>query len=329
MVSGWAQSIDQPVPLDGEIMSAIVTNLFNNNPGIHALQFYSLDNKQVLSRYNRNSDLELKFANPPEEKLKNLKEYLSEGNYQKVESVSDGENVQLFFVLRTKPEGTICQLLVNPLEYIEQGLGSQIQQISQDIFYIEIRDTIKNLLVYSTEEIEEVTDNPGSLQSIPLWYIPHHQTGIRLKAKTVKELASERSQQSSLILWGMVLVVIVGLGFVIWNIRKEMKLAELKSEFVANVSHEIRTPLALISMYAETLMLKRVRSEEKQANYLETIHKESNRLTAIVNRILNFSKIEKNKRKYDFRQTDMNKLVASAVESCSSHFQAKQVNCSF
>ncbi len=329
MVSGWAQSVDYPVPVDGEVMSAMIMNLFNNNPSIQAARFYSPNQNQVLSQYLRNNDVEYPFVDPPEDKLKKLREYLLESNYQKVESVATGEYVELFFILKTKSERTICQLLVDPHEYVRQGLGPQVQEISQDIFYIEIKDTLNNQIVFSTEGIEDINDNPGSMQSIPLWYIPHYQSGIRLKAKTVKELASERSQQSSFILWGMVLFVLVGLGFVIWNIRKEMKLAELKSEFVANVSHEIRTPLALISMYAETLMLKRIASEEKQANYLETIHKESNRLTAIVNRILNFSKIEKNKRKYDFRQIDMNKLIANTVESCSSHFQAKLVSCSF
>jgi two-component system phosphate regulon sensor histidine kinase PhoR len=128
---------------------------------------------------------------------------------------------------------------------------------------------------------------------------------------------------------GLTLVVLLGFYFVIWNIRKEMKLAELKSEFVSNVSHEIRTPLALISMYAETLLLKRVKTEEKRDEYLHTIHQESARLTDIVNRILNFSRLEKNRLKYQFSVIDLVELVPEILASLRSHLLAAQVDCRF
>jgi two-component system phosphate regulon sensor histidine kinase PhoR len=79
-------------------------------------------------------------------------------------------------------------------------------------------------------------------------------------------------------------------------LKKEVDLAQNKSDFVSNVSHEIRTPLALISMFAETLEMGRVPTEEKKKEYYSIISKEAQRLSNIVNRILNFSQAEAKKK---------------------------------
>ena len=328
LVSRWAQSVDQPVPVDGELMEVLIENLINNNRSIEAVQFYDLGWNESVVTYSGNGSVAPWFVTPSSATLKRLSDFL-EINYQKVESLTAGDKVQLYFLLKNNEEQILCQLLIDPLVYIEQNLGSRIQQVTQDIFYLEINDTLANELIYSTEVIQEFERKNLPLQSTPLWYLPHYETGIRLKEKTVKELATERSQQSSYFLWGMALIVLVGLSFVIWNIRREMKLAELKSEFVSNVSHEIRTPLALISMYAETLMLKRIKTEEKQTDYLKTIHHESLRLTEIVNRILNFSRIEKNKRTYDFVLVDLNKFIPKIIHSTKNHLMANRIEYSF
>jgi signal transduction histidine kinase len=99
------------------------------------------------------------------------------------------------------------------------------------------------------------------------------------------------------------------------NVTRELALAKLKSDFVSNVSHELRTPLALIRLFAETLELKRISSPEKQHEYHEIIRKESERLTALINNILDFSRIEAGKKEYSFKETDVADLVRSTMES--------------
>src|SRR5436189_6438639 len=93
-----------------------------------------------------------------------------------------------------------------------------------------------------------------------------------------------------------------------------MGLARLKSDFVSNVSHELRTPLSLIRLYAETLELGRLSSAEKHQEYYCIIRKESERLTALINNILDFSRIEAGRKEYDFRETDMRELVRNTLE---------------
>jgi signal transduction histidine kinase len=94
-----------------------------------------------------------------------------------------------------------------------------------------------------------------------------------------------------------------------------MAVAKLKSDFVSNVSHELRTPLALIRLYAETLELGRVQAREKVDEYYRIIRKESERLTALINNILDFSRIEAGRKEYDFRETDIADLVRNTLES--------------
>jgi signal transduction histidine kinase len=98
-------------------------------------------------------------------------------------------------------------------------------------------------------------------------------------------------------------------------VRKEVALARLKSDFVSNVSHELRTPLALIRLYAETLELGRITTPEKKQEYYRIIRKESERLTSLINNILDFSRIEAGRKEYEFRQTDIADLVRNTLDA--------------
>jgi signal transduction histidine kinase len=101
-----------------------------------------------------------------------------------------------------------------------------------------------------------------------------------------------------------------------------MNMARLKSDFVANVSHELRTPLALIRLYAETLELGRLSSKEKYQEYFRIIREESERLTALINNILDFSRIEAGRKEYEFKETNLADLVRSTLDSY--RFQIEQ-----
>jgi signal transduction histidine kinase len=106
-----------------------------------------------------------------------------------------------------------------------------------------------------------------------------------------------------------------GLYLVYTNVRREVHLARLKSDFVANVSHELKTPLALIRLFAETLDLGRVSSPERAREYYRVINKESNRLTQLINNILDFSRIEAGRKQYRFAPVDVCRIVDEVLEA--------------
>ena len=139
--------------------------------------------------------------------------------------------------------------------------------------------------------------------------------GIKYQGTSVEALGRTWMHRSFLILGCLSLLIIVGLVLTKHIVSKEMALARLKSDFVSNVSHELRTPLALIRLYAETLELGRITTQEKKQQYYRIIRKESERLTALINNILDFSRIEAGGKEYEFRNTDIAELVRNTLES--------------
>ncbi len=138
---------------------------------------------------------------------------------------------------------------------------------------------------------------------------------IKLPGTTLAAMGQHFVHTSFLILGVISLLLTGGIVMTHRNISREMALARLKSDFVSNVSHELRTPLSLIRLYAETLEMGRLKSADKYQEYYSIIRKESERLTALINNILDFSRIEAGRKEYDFRQTDMRELVRNTLES--------------
>jgi len=138
---------------------------------------------------------------------------------------------------------------------------------------------------------------------------------IKLPGTTLAALGQHFVHTSFLILGAISLLLAGGIVMTHRNISREMALARLKSDFVSNVSHELRTPLSLIRLYAETLEMGRLKSPDKYQEYYSIIRKESERLTALINNILDFSRIEAGRKEYDFRQTDMRENWSNTLES--------------
>ena len=139
--------------------------------------------------------------------------------------------------------------------------------------------------------------------------------GMKLRGTTIEAMSAKWLRTSYIILGGLSLLLAAGVWLTYRNVTRELALAKLKSDFVSNVSHELRTPLALIRLYSETLELGRLPNSSKQHEYHEIIRKESERLTALINNILDFSRIEAGKKEYTFRETDVADLVRSTLES--------------
>ena len=139
--------------------------------------------------------------------------------------------------------------------------------------------------------------------------------GIKLRGTTIADVSARFLRNHFLILAALSLLMGAGMFFTYRSVARELALAKLKSDFVSNVSHELRTPLALIRLYAETLELGRISNSGKQQEYYEIIRKESERLTSLINNILDFSRIESGKKEYSVRETDVADLVRSTLES--------------
>jgi signal transduction histidine kinase len=104
----------------------------------------------------------------------------------------------------------------------------------------------------------------------------------------------------------------------ILQLRREMVFQRLRDEFVSSVSHELRTPLTQIRMFAETLLLERVRSIEEQQRSLEIIDREARRLSQLVENVLQFSRMEKTLDTLAKENREIGPLLQETVEDFTS-----------
>jgi signal transduction histidine kinase len=114
-----------------------------------------------------------------------------------------------------------------------------------------------------------------------------------------------------------VLLAVIGVGIVLtWRLmRRETEMAQLKSDFVANVSHDLKTPLSVIRMFGETLELERVPDEARRREYYRVITRESERLSRLIDNVLDFSRIEGGRRRYERLPTAVEPLVRDTLEA--------------
>jgi len=138
---------------------------------------------------------------------------------------------------------------------------------------------------------------------------------LRYRDRSIEEEVRRLAITKTALIAFIDLMLLAGLYLVFTNVRRELHLSRLKSDFVANVSHELKTPLALIRLFAETLELGRVPGQEKAQQYYRVINKESQRLTQLINNILDFSRIEAGRKEYRFVTTDVAAVVRDVVEA--------------
>jgi signal transduction histidine kinase len=112
-----------------------------------------------------------------------------------------------------------------------------------------------------------------------------------------------------------VLLMFTGLFFARQGFRRERELARKQADFVAQVSHQLKTPLSVLNGVCETLALDRARSPEHQAQYLEMMKSGVVRLTALVERILEFSRVNERRRTYEREPVEVGPLVRETVEA--------------
>jgi signal transduction histidine kinase len=136
----------------------------------------------------------------------------------------------------------------------------------------------------------------------------------------IEEIVSASTRPQMALMIVLAVVMAGGVFFVAGAAAREVRVAELKSNFVASVSHDLKTPLALIQLFAETLELGRVRSAERAQEYYRVINGEARKLTRLIENILDFSKMEAGLRPYRVAPCDVGELTRQVVESMGSQF---------
>lgn len=111
------------------------------------------------------------------------------------------------------------------------------------------------------------------------------------------------------------LFMLLGFIFILYTLNVEFRLNKMKSEFISNVSHELKSPLTSIRMMTEMLHNNRVETEERKSAYYSAMLEESEHLSHLIDNILDFSRMEDDRRKYNFIDLDLNELIEKFIES--------------
>jgi signal transduction histidine kinase len=153
--------------------------------------------------------------------------------------------------------------------------------------------------------------------------LPHWEVAVYLlnPGKLTHSANALRLALRSLILL-LLLSIAFGSWLIVNDLRRQLKLARQKTDFVSNVSHELKTPLTSIRMFSELLAEGRVTDPAKRLSYLHIISAESSRLTRLINNVLDFSRMERGEKKYDFQRLDFVALIRETVENYRPHLEA-------
>jgi signal transduction histidine kinase len=108
-------------------------------------------------------------------------------------------------------------------------------------------------------------------------------------------------------------ILIFGLALTVRTVAHELELSKMKSDFVSTISHEFKSPLSSIRQLAEMLQSGRVPSENRRQEYYDVLVEQSERLTLLIDNILDFAKIEEGRKKFDFQMMDIGSLLQQIV----------------
>jgi signal transduction histidine kinase len=142
--------------------------------------------------------------------------------------------------------------------------------------------------------------------------------------QTISEIVSASARPQLALMIVLALVMAGGVFFVAGAAAREVRVAELKSNFVASVSHDLKTPLALIQLFAETLELGRLRSAERAQEYYRIINSEARKLTKLIENILDFSRMEAGLRPYRMEPADIGDVTRHVLSTMESQFAQTQ-----
>lgn len=122
-----------------------------------------------------------------------------------------------------------------------------------------------------------------------------------------------------------VTAALTGLASAFRTFQEQWRLSEMKSNFVSSVSHELRAPLASVRLMAESLERGKVPEEDKRQEYYELIGRECRRLTALIENVLDFARMDQGRKQYQMEPTDLVTLMRHTVKGMEAYAAERTV----
>ena len=141
-------------------------------------------------------------------------------------------------------------------------------------------------------------------------------------SQNIKLQIKDRFYQSSSAVFKEKNGALAGIIVVFRDISESEYLENMRRDFVANVSHELKTPITSIKSYSETLLDGAYEDKEITKEFLVIINSESDRMSLIIKDLLQLSRMDSDKEKWEHKVTDINELVRQSIKILN--LQAKE-----
>jgi len=208
------------------------------------------------------------------------------------------------------------------LDYFKEEILSKVlDEISADSgLLIQIVDEDGRNLMSGKKELASQASLSLPFRQFPVpWKLLISQPPFsELESTTVRE-----NILYGLLISFIIILMILGVIMIERDIARETETTRLRTEFVHNVSHELKTPLTLVRLYGETLQRKGDLDENEKIEAYEIITKESERLSHLIDNVLDFSRIEMGKKEFNIRKGNLSIVVRDTLDSYLYHLEKK------
>ncbi len=198
-----------------------------------------------------------------------------------------------------------------------------IQRALPRFFPAEQRDAVV-VLYYSDELVYSTQPEDKREPEVSTWFGPlfgRYGLGMRMRNLSVEQWARRNFLLNLTLSLVMTLALVGGLLLGLRAAARELKLSQMKTDFVANVSHEFRTPLSSILVLAELMKLGRVKDSSEVREFGQYIDSQGRRLMQLINNILDFSRIESGQKDFQFEHADVREVVSEALAACAGQLK--------
>lgn len=214
-----------------------------------------------------------------------------------------------------------AQLSISALEQLLLTLGGNVVPPSESARFMlvpvkhEAVDGVMARLVSGVTEVREAALGSRELAGATL---PAPLQDFRLVAYAEGEDPVALTSRRNRILYSVLLAVfcitlVLGVVFTGRTLYREARLSRLKTDFVSLVSHELRTPLTSIRLFIDMLALGRVKDPTEMQTVLDLLAKETARLSSMIEKVLDWSRIESGERAYHREIQPVTRVVDVAV----------------
>lgn len=246
ILNAWASEVDLLLEDSTFFNTQKLSTFFSEKPTLqYLIAVDSADYSNVFlfnesSGRQMNDFLVLRISKALEEKealIHRLFSYLDNG-YRKIEPITiqdeGNSQLQIFLPQADQSSNFIYGFILTPSSFIQDVLAPKIQAVTQEKFVISAYRDYDNTLVYTSDD---VNNNGRQLNQLPFWLFPDHYLTINLNGQTIEALAQRRIKNDIILIVCLNAIILIGVWFVFRNVKREIELAQIKSDFVSNVSH--------------------------------------------------------------------------------------------